>query len=298
MTSPRRLLDEARTRSEEVIARAASVPPHPLRPDGWDEVMTRALTRSPGAARLVPAFLLSFLLGAGLVIAFRPATPTPAAPTNVAYASPGSRWSALAPDEVSLQSGRLFVTRPSGATLRIRTPDAVLDVSRSRFLAEVVTGGTMVQVEEGEVVLRSGNVTRTVKAGESLTWPPAPAIPKQLLEAPRLSTSGCESPEPARRECLRREAVGESLQAQAALFELGSVEAGRGDLDASLRTWRESLERFPEGVLHPEVRLAVFIELVRARRFSEARAAAQDFEAHCAGDPRSGDVEALRRQLP
>ena len=133
----------------------------------------------------------------------------------------------------------------------------------------------------------------------ALTWPPGPAIPRHLLEAAPLSTSGCGSLEPvARRECLRREADGESLQAQAALFELGNVEAGQGDLEASLRTWRESLERFPEGVLHPEVRLAVLIELVRARRFAQARAAAQDFEAHCTGDPRSADVGALRRQLP
>ena len=297
MKTPRRLLDEAHTRSEEVIARAASVPAQPLRPDGWDDVMALALTRRPSATRLVPAFLISFLLGGWLVLLLRPPRPVPATPTNIAYATPGSRWSSLGPDEVSLQSGRLFVTSPSGAPLRIRTPDAVLEVTHSRFLAEVVAGGTMVQVEEGEVVLRAGNVTRTVRGGESLTWPPAPMIPKELLEAAPASTSGCEGPG-ARRECLQREAAGESLQAQAALFELGNFEARQGELEASLRVWRESLSRFPEGVLHPEVRLALLIELVKARRFSDARAAALEFEANCAGDPRRGEVESLRHQLP
>ena len=173
------------------------------------------------------------------------------------------------------------------------------EVSRSRFLAEVVAGGTMVRVEEGEVILRAGSVTRTIKAGESLTWPPAPTIPTQLLEAPPAPESSCGSLGlEARRECLRREATSDSLQAQAALYELGLVEARQGALDASLRAWRESLERFPEGVLHPEVRLAVLIELVKARRFADAQEAARDFEAHCAGDPRRADVEVLRQQLP
>lgn len=299
MTAPRRLIDEANDRADQVIARAASVAPQPMRADGWDDVMAAALTRGPNTARLVPAFLFSFLLGVAVVLLLRPQREAAVIPANVTYATAGSRWSTVAPDEVALESGRLFVTTPSGAPLRVRTPHAVLEVTRSRFLAEVVAGETRVQVEEGEVVLRSGGVTRSVRAGDSLTWPPLVAIPEQLLEAAPAPGSRCGSLALGeRQECLRLEAADDSLQSQAALYELGSFEAKQGELEAGLRTWRESLARFPEGVLHPEVRLAVLIELIRARRFADAREAALDFEAHCTGDPRRGDVEALRSQLP
>lgn len=96
----------------------------------------------------------------------------------------------------------------------------------------------------------------------------------------------------------REEAKGDSLRAQAALYELGSVEVQEGELEAGLRSWRASLTRFPQGVLHPEVRLAVLIELIKARRFTDAREAARDFESSCPGDPRAADVEALRQRLP
>lgn len=296
MNAPRRLIDEAKTPAERVIAQAASVSPHPMGMDGWDDVMALAVTRRQGIARLVPAFILSFALGMGLVLLQRPAPVVPLG--TVAHATPETRWSSPAPDEVVLQAGRLSVTTPSGFPLRIRTPDAVLDVTRSRFLAEVVSGGTTVWVEEGEVVLRAGEIVRIVRAGQSLVWPPAPVIPAPLLVvAPAIDSRCATSSAEARRACLQAEARGDALEAQAALYELGNFEAKQGELDAALRAWRESLERFPQGVLQPEVRLAMLIELVKARRFEAAREAARDFEAHCQNDPRVGDVESLRRGL-
>lgn len=211
---------------------------------------------------------------------------------------PGSRWSADSPQEVTLQSGRLSVTTPSAAPLRVRTPDAELEVTRCRFLAEVVSTGTSVWVEEGEVVLRSGGVVRVIRAGESITWPPNLVIPAPLLEASPASDSHCALSGAETRTCLRGEASGTSLAAQAALYELGNLEVKEGQLDAGLEVWRESLARFPRGVLEPEVRVSLLIAMVRARRFSEARLAAQDFEAHCSGDPRIVDVRVLQRALP
>lgn len=298
MTSPRRLIDEANTPAERVIAQAASVAPQPLRADGWDELMSRAVTAPHRPARLVPMFILSFAVGLGLVLLRRPEPPPQRPVATVVLVSADARWSSTAPEEVVLQAGRLSVTSPSGAPLRVRTPDAVLEVSRSRFLAEVTSGGTMIRVEEGEVVLRANGVRRVVRAGESLLWPPAPVIPGPLLELAPAAESHCANlPPDARRECLQREAADSSLGAQAALYELGLFQAEQGELEAGLRAWRESLERFPEGVLHPEVRLALLIELVKARRFAEAREVARDFETHCAGDPRRPDVESLRRAL-
>lgn len=137
-----------------------------------------------------------------------------------------------------------------------------------------IASGTSLFVEEGEVVLRAGDLTRVVKAGESLVWPPTPEIPSALLETSAPTAARCdEVPERARHACLEGEAKGSTLDAQAALFELGTLES----LD-------ESLRRFPDGVLRPEVRLRRLVLLVKARRFDEARAAARDFEQACPDD--------------
>ncbi|MDP1825867.1 MAG: FecR domain-containing protein [Archangium sp.] len=298
MTPPTRLSDGAQTPAEHQIALAASVEASPLRADGWDDLMARAVLARPPVARLIPAFVLSFMCGVGLVVALRPVQPPPS-PGTVVLATAASRWSSPAPNEVTLQSGRLWMTTPSDEPLLIRTPDVVLEVTRSRFLAEVVSGGTTIQVDEGQVVLRANEVVRVVRSGESLTWPPAPVIPGPLLELAPASESRCSSLDAtASRACLRSEADGNSLAAQAALYELGVAEVKRGALEEGLQVWRESLERFPGGVLHPEVRLALLIELVKARRFSEAREAATDFELQCAADPRLLAVASLRRALP
>ncbi len=293
---PSRFIDEASSPAEQVIALAASVEARPLGAGGWDEVLSRAVLARPSNAGLVPLFLLSVALGVGLVLLFQPAPVTRVAP--VVHATAESRWSSVSAEEVRLESGRLSVTTPSATPLRVRTPDAVLEVTRSRFLAEVVAGSTTLWVEEGEVVLRAGDVVRVVKAGESITWPPIVAIPAPLsVPAPAID-SPCASLAPAEiRPCLLREASGASLEAQAALYELGSFDVQHGQLDSGLGSWRESLTRFPDGVLEPEVRLAMLIALVKARRYSESLEAARNFEAQCAGDPRVGDVQSLRRAL-
>ena len=295
---PPRFSEAATSAGEKVIALAASVESAPLRAGGWDEVMARAVTAQPSNTKLVPLFLLSVAAGAALVLLVRPMS-VAAPAVSVVNATAGSRWSSVSPQEVTLQSGRLSVTTPSGAPLHVRTPDAELEVTRSRFLAEVVPAGTSVWVEEGEVVLRAGGVTRVVRAGQSLTWPPILVIPAPLLEAAPAPDSRCASLSGAEiRACLRREASGASLEAQAALYELGNFEVKHGQLDAGLQVWRESLDRFPRGVLEPEVRLSLLVAMVKAHRFSEARLAAQEFEAYCSDDPRALDVRALRRALP
>jgi hypothetical protein len=50
-------------------------------------------------------------------------------------------------------------------------------------------------------------------------------------------------------------------------------------------------------VLEPEVRLAVLVELVRARKTDEAVAEAKAFEAAFPTDARADDVRSLRRSL-
>lgn len=291
------LSQSAATPAEQLVARAASVAPGAVDLARWDEVVALAALRRQSRWRLVPAFVASVALGAALVLVLRPAPPPP--PRVELVASPGTSWSQVSTQAVALRSGQLRVARASPERVRIETPHAVLEASRARFLAEVIASGTSLVVEEGEVVLRAGAETRVVHAGESLVWPPAPVIPAALLEAaPGPTETQCASAGSARRSCLEAEARASTLDAQAALFELGSLESSAGRSGAAIDAWRESLRRFPDGVLHPEVRLKLLVELVRARRFEEAGTAAAEFERACATDARLEDVRALAATLP
>ncbi len=296
MSPPRPLRHAASTPAERQVALAAGVSPRPLDRSGWDEVLARSALAAPRPSRLAPAFALSVALGAALVLLLRPAPPPAVAPVQLAVAEDVD-WAWAPSGAVTLRVGRMRVS--GGETVRLETPDAVLVASRARFLAEVTAAGTFLSVEEGEVTLRAGEVVRVVRAGEALSWPPAPDIPLPLLAPVSPAPSRCDALDAAARpSCLRAEAAGDSLEAQAALFELGVLELGRGHAPEAVAAWRESLRRFPDGVLHPEVRLALLVELVRLRRFTEADEVATGFEASCADDPRLGDVVALRRALP
>ncbi|MCA2980103.1 MAG: hypothetical protein INH41_16245 [Myxococcaceae bacterium] len=288
--------DEAGARAARVMAAAAAVGPAPVDLTGWDAVVARA-ARPRHGLRLGLAFAASAAAGALVVAALMPqraALPAVEPPVLVAAAS--ARWTQRPDGVVSLEAGRLSVERASAAVLRLATPHAMLETSRARFLAEVTAGGTTLVVEEGEVVLRGQGQVRTVRAGETLVWPEAPRIPPPLEARPTALAPVCDGAG-SRLDCLRLEAKGDGLGAQAALYELGALERQSGHVDDALAAWTTSLSRFPDGVLHPEVRLALLVELTRLRRFEEAAAVARGFEASCGADPRRADVEALRRSL-
>ncbi|MDX2010546.1 MAG: FecR domain-containing protein [Myxococcaceae bacterium] len=288
--------DEAGARAAKLVATAAAIPPAPVDLTAWDVVVARsAAPRHDG--RLVFAFAASLAAGIALVVALspKPTTPTAVDPP-VLVASSSARWTQGADGVVSLAAGRLSVERASAAKLTLATPHATIEATRARFLAEVTAGGTTLVVEEGEVVLRAQGQTRTVKAGQTLVWPEAPNIPAPLEARPTAVAAVCEGVG-ARLDCLKLEAKGDGLAAQAALYELGVAERESGHVADALAAWTTSLSRFPDGVLHPEVRLALLVELTRQRRFAEALAVARGFETACAADPRVADVQALRRSL-
>ena len=297
MTTLPPLLKTAATEAEQLVARAASVPPRPVDPASWDELVARAAMRPARDARLIPAFMLAVAAGVGVVLMFSRPAPLPSVQTGVQLvATAGTKWTQSSASTVVLSAGRLSMVR--AGKVRIETPHAVIEAHQSRFLAEVVSSGTTLIVEEGEVVLRAGSVTRIVRAGESLIWPPSPEIPARLLETAPVVEERCStSPVGERRSCLETEAATTSLDAQAALYELGVLEAKSGRSERAIEAWQQSLRRFPDGVLHPEVRLALLVELVRARRFVEAETAAHDFEKVCADDPRRTEVGTLKALL-
>lgn len=283
-----------RTDAERLIAQAASIVPRDVDPGAFDELVAHAALNRPSAWRLVPAFAIAAAVGALLVLAWPGARAE--LPVQL-VASSGAAWNQR-DGVVTLQNGRLSVARAGASVVRIETPHVSIEARNSRFLAEVISSGTSLVVEEGEVVLRAGSTTRVVKAGESVVWPPTPEIPSALLETTAPAAEKCSSATDAsRRDCLEGEAKGASLDAQAALFELGALESREGRLTRALDAWDTSLRRFPDGVLHPEVRLRRLVLLVQARRFSEAQLAAEDFERACPEDPRLADVRVLRATL-
>jgi hypothetical protein len=299
MTTFPPLAKSAATEAERQVALAASVRPRAIDHASWDELVARAALRRGGDPRLVLAFAVAFAAGVALVLVVtRPAPLRGPEPGVELVASSAAKWSRSPSGAVVLSAGRLSLARAVDAPVRVETPHVVIEARRSRFLAEVIRSGTSLVVEEGEVVLRSGSMTRVVRAGESVLWPPAPVIPARLLEAPAPAEARCmASPAGARRDCLEAEAATSSLDAQAALYELGVLEAKSGRSDRAVEAWRQSLRRFPDGVLHPEVRLALLVELVRARRVGEAELTAREFEAACPGDPRRAEVGTLKALL-
>lgn len=308
MTSPRPWKEAAGDGGDgaaRVVSLVAAVEPRPVDRATWDDVLARAAAPRRDW-RLLPAFALSVLTGALLVVAARAVTaPPPAAPaTPMAQAAPvltpapGARFSHGPSEQVVLTEGRLAIAAVGPAAVRLETPHVQVEAHHARFLAEVIQGGTRVSVEEGEVVVRTPAGAQTLFAGESTVWPPAPEIPEALLAEPVDAAPSCgEATGAARLECLAVEGQRQGLEAQAALYELGALEARAGHPARAEVAFRASLERFPEGVLHPEVRLALLVELIRGRRFADAVREAEDFERQCPGDPRVGDVAALRRAL-
>lgn len=279
-------------RAAQVVASVAAIPPAAVDLMQWNSIVAESRRASPW--RLVPAFAVSVALGVAFVVWLSPAPVVPEAPVLVA-----SSDAVVTPKPgglVRLERGRVSVDRATSARVLIETPHVTLDATRARFLAELVHDTTVVTVHEGEVIVRSAAGERIVRAGEHATWPLALEIPSTLTDQPAAATACDESAE-GKRGCLVREAQGDGLAAQVALFELGRLELSEGHKAAAVDAFRSSLERFPAGVMHPEVRLALLVELTRQQRFSEALAVAKAFEASCATDPRVEEVRSLRRSL-
>lgn len=298
------LSESATSRAEQLVAVAAAIPPDTAGLPSWEAIRRRAEGHAEpeaqrgGTWRLALAFACSVAVGVVAVSVLRqPPAASDTAPR--VELSSGANWSPGTSGAVVLHTGRLSVSRVTPAPIRIETPHVVVEAQGSRFLAEVVASGTFLSVDEGSVVVRAGGLERRLQAGESFTWPPAPEIPTGLLEQPlaaaaQTCTEGAAS---TRRACLRAEATEDSLEAQAALFELGSLELHEGRPTEAMAAWQESLRRFGDGVLHPEVRLQLVVTLVRQREFSRAATEAKAFLEHCPGDPREGDVKALLERL-
>lgn len=286
-----RFRDEAKTEAErraaDVLEKAA-VPPRELDASRWQEVVERAM-RPQRQRSLGWAFAASVLVG--VLVAYLGRTSKPEPVTSLVVVTTGTRWTRGPTGEFQLESGRLTVPRDT-KSVTIQTPDLTVTATRAAFLAEVVDGRSFVRVDEGVVSVRVGDTTRELHAGEAFRWPDVPAA----LEL-HVPDEGLCRDAAVRAECLEVEARGDALDAQSALYELGALRAHQGDVEGAVSAWTSSLARFPDGVLQPEVRLALFVELLAAHRIEDAQVVGRDFERCCASDPRVADVRSVLKTL-
>ncbi|MBK7859239.1 MAG: hypothetical protein IPJ65_11585 [Archangiaceae bacterium] len=295
MTETPRWLETRDTEAARLVALTAAVEPRSLDvAAGWRQVLIDS-GRPRRSWLLIPAWVASMALGALLVLWLWPhVAPSRFAPT--VEAASDARWSQKA-DEVVLEAGRLSLRAPRSGALMATTPHVRLEVVRGRVAADVTSSHTALRVESGETVVRAAERVWRLGAGDAMSWPVQPDIAPQLLGgAPPLGL--CEASAPAQLvDCLELESRGAGMRAEAALYELGALRARQGRREAALDAWRASLARFPTGVLHPEVRLALLLELIAAERYPEAIRVAHDFEAACPDDARVGDVARLRKSV-
>jgi hypothetical protein len=288
--------DPAEARAAELVEHASKVTPRQVDVGtGWDNIIDRAMRTPKGRpVPLAAVAIAALLLVGGFQLVVRQGVVGNFAPRVVA--SQGAQWHREGDGALILSLGRIEISRPHGQVV-LHTPHVTVVAVNARFLADTTTSATRIEVYEGEVIVRHDDSGVVVRPGESRLWPDAPEVPT-ALQPPATPPETCTEQEgPDRRTCLWQQVDRQGLVAQAALYELGLFELKEGDGRAAANAWKRSLDRFPEGVLAPEVRLSLLGELVREKRFSEAAAVARDFEKASADDPRAKDVAKFRAEL-
>jgi TolA-binding protein len=228
-------------------------------------------------------------------------SPSPApvvdAPAEGVAVASGAVWSSPSPAALKLDLGRVEV-RPHAEPYTVTTPEVTLSSTNARYAADVTEAGTTVRVFEGDVEVFNGRERVTLSAGEERTFRAGPAPSALDVVPPAVSSPACARYSLEQRvACLSKEGGGVGLRAQAALYEAAYLQAKAGRAAGAELTLRESLRRFPHGVLHPEVRMALIKALVAQGRLGEAGDVGRDFLFECEGDPRVSEVEAFLRTL-
>lgn len=159
------------------------------------------------------------------------------------------------PYHVRLDQGQMVASvapRQADEPLTVLTPQLSVFVVGTRFSVEVDQDVTSVAVEEGRVRVERAQRVLYLSAGDSVRSDD----PRLRGETAAVPCAG--EPVAGRRACLAREAAGQGLAAENALFTLGVFEREKSDGRAhAIAHFRDYQRRFPSGVLAPEVALAL-----------------------------------------
>ncbi|MBL8954395.1 MAG: outer membrane protein assembly factor BamD [Myxococcaceae bacterium] len=225
--------------------------------------------------------------------------PEPTQENKDVVASSGAVWSTPLEGTFKLERGRVEVA-PHAEAYTVTTPEVSVVATNARYAADVTEAGTVVRVLEGEVEVFSFATKQPVimRAGEERTF--ATFAPPSALDVvpPEVSSPACARHSLDQRvACLQLEAKGQGMKAQAALYEAAYLQSRAGSPASAELLLRESLRRFPNGVLHPEARLALIKALEAQHRRAQAAEVARDFLEVCPDDPRVVDVQNFLRAL-
>jgi hypothetical protein len=175
--SPRALAVEL----PEVAAVLQRLPEPSLHPAKVQALWEATLERRAAQRRLLPRYWLPTFISAAATAALLvwSIAEHPVRPISTA------QLEARAGQPPLLKAGRVRGA-PSTQLARLSTPHATLAWTDARFLLEVTTGGTVLSVESGSVVWRSGSKTLQVSKGQTVRS----SEPSDLAEQNALFESG------------------------------------------------------------------------------------------------------------
>lgn len=253
------------------------------------QLLSRVGERPWHQRRLVLAttFVVCVVLGAGLTKQVLLATAPP--PGARLQLSPDARHAALTRDSVELSAGRLTVRTVTPFT--VRTPRFEVVLARGAAAFEVIEGRSEVELFEGEGLARVEGRTVSLRVGEPLRSGGGDAASSAAPEPP--PDARCHGAT----DCLEEVAQSDELSAQTALVRLGLNALAQGQFEHARRLSQTALERFPQSVLEPEMRLVRLQSLAQLGRDPEARVEGQWYLAHARGTPAAPGVSLLLGDL-
>jgi TolA-binding protein len=221
-------------------------------------------------------------------------------------ASPGAQWTRGRAGVMRLEQGHFEAQASAQLPQRLQTPEVTVAATNARFAMDVTEQGTTVAVFEGTAEVATARTRATLHAGETRHFGiDAPSVPREVVPI-ALEPVALDQGSPAcvhagsleaQLTCLGAQARGEDLKAQAALYEEGNLEAQAHRPAGAAETYRESLRRFPDGVLAPEVTLALMRLLASEQQYDGAIEAGQGFLKSWPDDPRCEDVKGFVSRL-
>jgi hypothetical protein len=220
-------------------------------------------------------------------------------------ASPGSQWTKGRAGVTRLEAGHFEANASAQAPQRLQTPEVTVAATNARFAMDVTDQGTTVAVFEGTAEISTAHMKATLHAGQTRHFgADAPSVPREVVPlgiepvALDQGNPACHAGSlEAQLACLAAEAKGSDLTAQAALYEQGTLEAQAHRSAGAAETYRESLKRFPDGVLAPEVTLALMRLLGSEQQYDGAIEAGRSFLKNWSDDPRCEDVKGFVSRL-
>jgi hypothetical protein len=191
-------------------------------------------------------------------------------------------------ERVRLRTGRVALRVPKlGARgkVSVETPDALVEVHGTQFSVRVVERAarapyTEVQVREGRVLVRSGDQSRFLIAGDSWSSRGDDEAPQHPAVGPPPTTEPAPATPPARAlPRAHRRALPSELAAQNRLLEAAELAQKSGLPMLAVQRLDALIARYPDAELAHNARVERFRVLSVAGRRSEAAAAARDYLA-------------------